>query len=209
MVGKELLVAPNPSPDEIAAYEVHLPPGTWFDYWTGEQFERSEKTQTTDLEQRDKLNLNKPLLIQPSLEALPVYVRGGSILPVEPLTQSTEEKPAGPLTLRLYPASNPNTPCAGDVYTDDGHSFGYQKNNYARVRFSCSLAQNGSMSVQVTPQEGSYAAWWTQYRLEIYGWTPKLNSAFLGKVNLPLQRTAAGWSVTIPANVRGEIVQLR
>ena len=209
MVGESLLVAPNPSPDEIASYEVHLPPGTWYDYWTGEQFERSNKTQTIDLEQRDKLNLNKPLLILPRLEVLPVYVRGGSILPIEPLTQSTEEKPGGPLTLRLYPATDRNTPCAGEVYLDDGHSFDFRKGQYARVRFACSLAKDGSLSLHVAPQQGSFAPWWTHYRLEIYGWTPRSISASLGKVSLPLQRIATGWSVTIPANPGGETVQMR
>ncbi len=209
LVGKDLLVAPNPSPDEIAPYEVHLPPGTWFDYWTGERFERNNKSQASDLEQRDKLNANKPLLIQPSLEVLPVYVRGGSILPLEPLTQSTEEKPVGPLTLRIYPATDPGTPCTGEVYTDDGHSFAYRKDNYARVRIACSVAQDGSMTVEFTPQEGSFTPWWTGYRLEIYTLAAKLNTASVDGKSLPLQQNGAGWSVTVPANPRGEVVQLR
>ena len=170
MVGSNLLVAPNPSPDEIAPYEVQLPPGTWFDYWTGEQFERNNKTQASDLEQRDKLNLNKPLLIQPSLEVLPVYVRGGAIVPLEAVTESTEEKPAGPLTLRVYVAGDPNTPCGGEVYADDGHTFGFRSGAYARVHVSCSLNKDASLSVRVAPQEGSFVPWWTQYRLEVYGW---------------------------------------
>lgn len=41
-------------------------------------------------------------MIIPTLEVLPVYVRGGSIFPIEPLTQSIEETPKGPLTLRIY-----------------------------------------------------------------------------------------------------------
>ena len=218
LVGKDLLIAPNPSPDEIAPYEVHLPPGTWFDYWTGEHFERNNKTQASDLEQRDKLNANKPLMITPSLEVLPVYVRGGSILPIEPLTQSTEEKPVGPLTLRIYsatsatsatPATDPNTPCAGEVYTDDGHSFAYRNDNYARIRFSCSLAPDGSMAVKIMPQEGRFTPWWTQYQLEIYNWVPKLSKASLGRTSLPLQQHHTSWNVTVPANSRGEVVQLR
>ena len=209
LVGKDLLVAPNPSPDEIAPYEVYLPPGTWFDYWTGEKFERNSKTQASDLEQRDKLNANKPLLIQPTLEALPVYVRGGSILPLEPLTQSTMEKPVGPLTLRLYPASDLNTPCTGEVYTDDGHSFAYRKENYARVSFSCSLAQDGSLTLRILPKEGTFTPWWTQYRLEIYNWTPKSGTASLSSTSLALHHTHNGWSVIVPANPRGEVVLLR
>ena len=209
MVGADLLVAPNPSPDEVASYEVNLPPGTWYDYWTGERFERSDKTQARDLEQRDKLSVNKPVLIKPSLDVLPVYVRGGSILPTEPVTQSTEEKPVGPLTLGLYPANDPSTPCSGEVYMDDGHSFEYRKGSYARVRFSCSIAQDGALTVQVAPQEGSFAVWWKDYRLEIHGWTPTLNTAVLGKTSLPIKHDTNGWTVTIPANVRGEILQMR
>ena len=57
-------------------------------------------------------------MITPTLETLPVYVRGGSIVPLEPLTQSTEETPKGPLTLRIYPATNRNTPCTGEVYAE-------------------------------------------------------------------------------------------
>lgn len=209
LVGRDLLVAPNPSPDEIAPYEVQLPPGTWFDYWTGEQFERSNKTQASDLEQRDKLNANKPLMIQPSLEVLPVYIRGGSILPIEPLTQNTEEKPVGPLTLRIYPASDPNTPCTGEVYTDDGHSFAYRNDKYARVRFSCSLAPDGSMAVKVMPQEGRFTPWWTQYQLEIYNWAPKLNKASIGGKNFSLQHKQTSWSVTVPVDLHGEVVVLQ
>ena len=209
LVGSDLLVAPNPSPEQIAPYEVHLPPGTWYDYWTGEQFERSNRMQARDLEQRDKLNPDKPLMIQPRLEVLPVYVRGGSILPIEPLTQSTEEKPVGPLTLRIYPASDPATPCSGEVYTDDGHSFAYREDHYARVHFSCSFAQNGSLAVRIGPQEGSFAPWWTQYRVQLYGWTPKLSKASMGRTSLPLQHNQTGWTVTVPANPRGEIVNLQ
>jgi alpha-glucosidase len=209
LMGSDLLVAPNPSPEQIAPYEIHLPPGTWYDYWTGEQFERSSRTQARDLEQRDKLHANKPLMIQPSLEVLPVYARGGSILPIEPLTESTEEKPVGPLTLRIYSATDPHTPCSGEVYTDDGHSFAYREHSYARVRFSCSLGQDGSMAVRVAPQEGSFIPWWTQYRLEIYGWTPKQGNASVGGTNLPLKHQQNDWTVTFPASLRGEIVQLR
>ena len=209
LVGTDLLVAPNPSPDEVAPYQVNLPPGTWFDYWTGEQFERGNKTEASDLEQRDKLHAVKPLLIQPSLEVLPVYIRGGSIIPIEPLTQNTEEKPLGPLTLRIYPATDPQTPCAGEVYTDDGHSFAYRSNNFARIRFSCSLEPDGAMAVKILPQEGRFTPWWTQYQLEIHNWIPKSGKASLHGKTLPLQHNPTGWSVTVPADLRGEVVQLR
>ena len=211
LVGSDLLVAPNPSPEEVAPYEVNLPPGTWYDYWTGEQFVRSDRTRARDLEQRDqlnKLNLDKPLKIEPRLEILPVYARGGSIVPTEPLTQSTDEKPAGPLTLQVYLATDTHAPCSGEVYADDGHSFAFRNHEYARVRFSCSLAQDGSLTVAISPQEGTFKPWWTQYRLELFGWTPKRSEASLEGTITPLQHQQASWTVTVPAKLAGEVVRL-
>ena len=209
MVGSNLLVAPNPSPDEVAPYEIHLPPGTWYDFWTGERFTRSDKAQQRDLEQRDKLNTDQPLMIQPRLEMLPVYVRGGSILPMQPLTQSTAEKPMGPLTLRVYPAADANTPCEGEVYTDDGHSFDYRRGQSARVRFTCMQYADGSLSVTISSQEGSFRAWWTEYRLEIYGWTPQMRIAALNGIDRLLEKTSGGWVVMVPANAGEKVVQIR
>ena len=42
---------------------------------------------------------------------MPVYVRGGSILPLQPLVQNTDETPVGPLELRVYPGSD----CSGSL----------------------------------------------------------------------------------------------
>ncbi len=209
LVGSDLLVAPNPSPEEIAPYEVHLPPGTWYDYWTGERFERAAKTKARDLEQRDTLHPAQPLMISPRLEILPVYVRGGSIVPVEPLTQSTDETPKGPLTLRVYPPTDGTLPCSGEVYTDDGHTFAYKKNMYARVNFTCALAGDGSLTVVIAPQNGSFKPWWTDYRLEVHGWSPKTRTASTNGTKLSLEQDGSAWTVRVPAPVSGGTVQLR
>jgi hypothetical protein len=43
-------------------------------------------------------------------------VREGTILPIAPLVQSTNEKPQVPLTLRIYAGND----CVGHIYVDDG-----------------------------------------------------------------------------------------
>ncbi|RXH57306.1 Alpha-glucosidase [Granulicella sibirica] len=209
LFGGRMLVAANPSPEEVNPYEVHLPPGTWFDYWTGERFERATKGQRLDLEQRDKLTQDKPLMITPKLDTLPVYVRGGSILPIAPLTQSTEEAPNGPLTLRIYLSSDASEPCAGEVYSDDGKSFAYRKGQFARVRFTCKIRPDGSMAVDAAQQEGSYTPWWKTYRIEVYGWTPKDRKVEVeGKV-LELTQSGVAWAVEVGAERNGVSVALR
>jgi alpha-glucosidase len=208
LVGSDLLVAPNPSPEEIAPYEVHLPPGTWYDYWTGQRFERTAGEQARDLEQRDKLQATQPLMITPKLDTLPVYVRGGSIVPMQPLVESTDETPQGPLTLRIYVDSDPSTPCSGEVYTDDGHSFNYRRGDFARIQFTCASQPDGSMRVTIAPQQGHFRPWWQSYRIDVYGWTPTQHRANADH-SYPLKAAGAAWTVTVPAQAAGEIVELR
>ncbi len=203
LFGARLLIAPNPSPEEVAPYTVHLPPGTWYDYWTGEQFTRAGTTTSIDLEQRDKVIAQKPLEVTPKLDQLPVYVRGGSILPIAPLTQSTAEIPQGPLTLRVYPLAPglnvPGETCAGEVYTDDGHTFAFRQGAYARIHFTCTLAPDNTLTVDIAKQEGTYTPWWKQYRIETIGWTPQEKTAN----NQPLTQVENRWTTTIPANPAG------
>ena len=108
-----------------------LPPGVCFDYWSGERLDRRAQTPSPDIEQRNAKQPKKPLLITPKLADLPVYVREGAILPIAPLTQSTEETPVGPLTLRVYAGEN----CHGDLYQDDGKSFAFRSRTVSPFAF--------------------------------------------------------------------------
>lgn len=168
LLGSHLLIAPNPSPEEVADYSVDLPAGTWYNYWTGEQIVRTSNNAAIDLEQRDKVVAQKPFMVTPKLEELPVFVRAGSILPMAPLVQSTQETPNGPLTLRVFPpATGSSEPCEGEVYTDDGHTLNYQRGDYARVKFTCSTAADGSLTVNIGAPEGKYTPWWKAYLIEV------------------------------------------
>ncbi len=213
LFGSRILVAPNPSPEEVAPYTIHLPPGTWYDYWTGEQITRSKPAGTLDLEQRDKVIAQKPLLRTPKLDELPVYVRGGSILPIAPLTQSTAEIPQGPLTLRVYPLATgldtPGEACAGEVYTDDGHSFDFRKGEFARIRFTCSAAADGSIHVEIAQQEGKWKPWWHEYRVEVVGWMPKGGESSVDGKKSMLTQADGRWGMTLPSSAKGSRLTFR
>jgi alpha-D-xyloside xylohydrolase len=83
LFGEHILVAPIL--DETNCRCIYLPPGTWVDYWT-------------------KTHLQGPtwLQVEAPLDLLPLYIRGGSILPHGPLCQYVDEKPLDPLTLEIY-----------------------------------------------------------------------------------------------------------
>jgi alpha-glucosidase len=209
LFGPDILVAPPPYPDELDKYEVQLPPGIWYDYWTGERIDRSEAVQSHDPEQKKGAQAKtaapatQSLFVQPTLAVLPVYVRGGAILPIEPLTQSTMETPTGPLTLRVYVGEN----CKGTLYQDDGNSYDFRLGEFLRMDSTCSSDRN-SLRVQVGPHQGSYKAWWSEITIEVYGLPAAEAQARVGNQPINASRNPAtqAWQVTIPDNGSGMAV---
>jgi alpha-glucosidase len=95
-----------------------------------------------------------------------VYVRPGAILPIEPLVQSTDEKPTGPLTARVFPGPD----CHGALYQDDGSTFAYKRGEFLRLSFTCDAqAGEGTLTVHIGKHEGSYPAWWKKIVVEVDG----------------------------------------
>jgi alpha-glucosidase len=212
MVGSRLVIAPSAYLEDTVPYAVHLPPGTWYDYWSGMKVQGSEAS-SVDLEQSDKVVAQKPLMVTPKLDQLPVYVRGGSILPIAPLTQSTSELPNGPLTLRVFPLNagvdSRGEACAGEVYSDDGHTFNFKQGEFARIHFSCAVAADGSVTVQIGRQEGTWKPWWREYRVEVVGFTPKASEAIVNDQRLALSQVNGRWGIVVPVLASGSIIQLK
>jgi alpha-D-xyloside xylohydrolase len=114
MAGESLMVCPAFSGQ--TSRKVVLPPGLWFDYYTGEAFEGEQV-----------ITINCPL------EKLPIFVRAdkssgnstqrpGAIIP-------TRED--GCLKARCYGQSG-----TGMLYDDDGESFDYEKGAYYLAKLS-------------------------------------------------------------------------
>jgi alpha-glucosidase len=206
LFGPDILVAPAPYSDELDTYEVQLPPGIWYDYWTGERINRSTALESRDAEQKKGVaapaaeTRSKPVIIDPSFALLPVYVRGGSIVPVAPLTQSTMETPAGPLTLRVYMGED----CKGTLYQDDGTSYEFKQGVFLRMDSTCRV-DGGALHVHVGPHMGSYKAWWSKITIEVYG-LPDLtgHGTFQGgQVNAIWNSGIHAWQATIPDGGNG------
>ncbi len=204
LFGPDILVAPPPYPDEVDSYEVQLPPGVWYNYWTGERIDRSQAVQSKDMEQKTGVlgvvPVFKPLIVQPTLAILPVYVKGGAIVPLEPLTQSTMETASGPLTLRVYVGKD----CKGTLYQDDGSSYDFKQGKFLRMESNCKVEGN-SLHVQVGSHQGSYKAWWSQITIEVYGWTASEVHARDGDQAIDATKNSAtqSWQVTIPDKGNG------
>ncbi len=120
--------------------------------------------------------------IQRSLDTLPVFVRAGAIIPEQPLVQSTDEKPQGPLTLRVYPPTGFNKDCKGSLYLDDGVSYEFQNGQFLREVFTCRLSAEGII-VTVAAPEGNFTQWWRLLSIEVYGATKPATAASVSSLN--------------------------
>ncbi|MGA8043625.1 MAG: TIM-barrel domain-containing protein [Terracidiphilus sp.] len=184
LLGHDLLIAQSPFPDELDDYSVTLPLGGWYDYWTGQRVAGDTSRTQIDLTQVKQPEAH----VHPSLQTLPVFVRAGAIIPEQPVVQSTDEKPQGPLTLRVYPPSAAGKPCAGSVYLDDGITYNFQQGQFTRVTFTCQ-PEAGGLAVTIQPRQGTFAPWWSSLAVEVYGATKPASSVSSSALDGSASRT--------------------
>ena len=128
MWGPSLLVAPVVEPG--ATYrKVYLPRGAWFDFWTGEQVDGGQEISR-----------------KVDLETMPLYVRGGTILPLGPVKQYTQERVDHPLSISIYPGSN----ASFLLYEDDGVSFNHRKGEWMGLELDWNNAKR-SLTMNLAP----------------------------------------------------------
>ncbi|MGA2101556.1 MAG: TIM-barrel domain-containing protein [Candidatus Sulfotelmatobacter sp.] len=190
LLGPDLLIAPPPFGEMMNDYVVSFPEGTWYDFWTGEKMPPQPHGPPIDAVANDiaktggTTSFPGPHAIHPALKTLPVYVRGGSILPMQPLIQDTEETPSGPLELHVYPGSR----CYGALYLDDGHTLQYQQGKYLRQAINCESDAN-SVRLKFHAREGSYTPWWKFIEVVVYDWPSAHAEAKFSGSTYPLKTT--------------------
>jgi alpha-glucosidase len=199
LFGPDLLLAPPPFPEQPDSYELKLPPGLWYEYWTGGKIQPPAT---------DKRTSSNSLLIQPKLDTLPVFVREGSILPMQPLTQSTEETPQGPLTLRVYPGKD----CHGSLYLDDGKTLAYSRGDFLRVNFSCAVTPQG-LSLHIGEHQGPFQPWWSLIHVVVYGWDSAAATVSLkgkpGGLAVSLDSSKHTLTLDLPDEIHGSDLEIR
>jgi alpha-glucosidase len=206
LLGRDLLIAAPAFPGELDRYQVEFPSEDWYNYWTGEKVPPPTVSSHGGPTETAANQVWLKTTIQPALDTLPVFARGGAILPIAPLVESTGDTPQGQLTLRVYVGAN----CGGTLYQDDGKSYGYEQGQFLRMNFDCRVATDG-FHLRISPHEGSYAAWWKSLRVEVYGWKPQENSALLNgqAVASGASPIAHGLAITVPDDGRGAELHLR
>ena len=114
MFGPAFLVSPVLEADAVR-WPVYAPAtvGGWYNFWTGSQVPAGTTA------------------IDAPLERIPVLVRAGSIVPIDPVEQYAGEKPPSDLEIRVYPGAD------GDfsMYEDEGTNYNYEKGMRSIIHF--------------------------------------------------------------------------
>jgi alpha-D-xyloside xylohydrolase len=112
LFGPALLVNPVTEPGATSR-RMYLPKAKWYDFWTGRTANGGEMIETTA-----------------PLGRIPLFVRGGSIVPLGPDVEYATEKPADPIELRVYPGAN----ASFTLYEDENDTYNYEKGSRATIR---------------------------------------------------------------------------
>jgi alpha-glucosidase len=164
LFGDDLLVAPVTKDDDLSR-EVYLPRGVWYDFWTDRRATGPQR-----------------LAVDAPLDRIPLFVRGGAILPSQQVLQYTGQAPIDPLTFEIYPQGTSTR----EYYEDDGISFDYQRGVSLRQRLTVT-PQTGGLSVEISGREGQYTPPARSLVLKIHGQQNQPRQVLVEGKELPTQ----------------------
>ena len=111
---------------------VWFPEGGWYDFYTGRHIAGGQR-----------LSVDAPY------SRMPLYVREGSIVPVGPAMEWSDEKQADDILLAVYAGRDARFV----LYEDENVNYGYEKGRFARIPLEW---DEGSWTLTVGPREGSF-----------------------------------------------------
>ena len=133
-------------------YDVYLPQGTkWYDYYTNQCYDGGQELST----------------LAP-LAYAPLYVKAGSIIPLGPDVQYTNEKPWDNLDIIVYPGANGEF----TLYEDEGDNYNYEKGLYSTITFKWN---DKAGTLTIDKRQGSFPGMLTQrtFNVKIAGTSGK------------------------------------
>jgi alpha-glucosidase len=145
LLGEHLMAAPICRPG-VTCRSVYLPEGIWYDWWSQDRYEGGTH-----------------ILAQAPLERMPLYVKAGAVIPMQPVMQYVDEIPIATLTLKVAPGDGQFT-----LYEDDGASFDYRAGAWSTTTFRLQQT-NTQLSLEVSDRQGIWTPPPRQIVVELMG----------------------------------------
>ena len=134
LLGSDMLAAPVTTPGSVTTTTVWFPPGRWTDWFTGATF-TGPSTQT----------------LQVPLDRMPVFVKAGGIVPIQPSSGHASTAGSAALTLRVFSGASGRY----TMYDDAGQGLGYTRGQYTDTPVTYTSG-SASSTVVIGPAHGSY-----------------------------------------------------
>ena len=119
--------------DSVRSQTIYLPAGSdWADFWTGEQIKGGQE------------------LVRPvPIDIMPLYVKAGSIVPMGPSLQYTNEKKPAMLEIRVYEGADGSF----TLYEDENDNYNYEKGVFATIALTWN---DRSKELTIGERKGSF-----------------------------------------------------
>ncbi len=151
--GRQILVSPV-SQEGIETKETYLPDGDWYDYKTNNLIEGGQ-TITTET----------------PMNAIPMYIKAGTVLPLYPVMQFTGERPVDLLTLNVYYKNGREI---SELYEDRGEGLEYQMGNFSLKTYEFRANDKGMILEQ--RKSGEFKTAYHEAKLNFVGFPVEVKS---------------------------------
>jgi alpha-glucosidase len=151
--GRQILASPV-SQKGIETKETYLPKGLWYDYKTGEAIEGGQI-----------------ITIDTPINAIPMFIKAGTILPLYPVMQYTNEKPVEELTLNIYYKDGREI---SELYEDRGEGMEYKMGVFCLKTFEFRANEKGMILEQ--RQNGAFKTTYNKAILNFIGFPIEVSS---------------------------------
>jgi alpha-glucosidase len=146
-LGDNLLICPMTQEKEEGRW-MYLPKGIWYNFWDDKKYDGREE-----------------IWVEAKLDSTPVFIKGGSLLPMYPIQQFVGEKNIETLFLHLYYTDNQEI---SFLYEDAGNGYDYtEKDEFNVAKFTFNKIANTSILTQEV--ERKFKPQYTKYELILHG----------------------------------------
>jgi len=134
----------NNAPENKVTRDLYLPKDhTWVDFWTGKSIEGGQE-----------------ITVDAPIDMIPLYVKAGSIIPMGPFIQYSDEKPADPIQLRIYTGADAEF----ELYEDENDTYNYENGVYSTIKFTWSEEEQ---KLTIDAREGEFPGMLEERRFHI------------------------------------------
>jgi len=122
------------------------------------------------------------------LEVLPLFVRGGAVLPTRSTVRHAKEEPSEPVVLEVFTGSDVEM----ELVEDDGESTAYRRGAVARTPIRLFHRAGGRMRLEIGARQGGFVVAARRLRVTFHG-SPPPRAVLLDARPLTERVTAPGF----------------